>query len=304
MTNIIIQGNVITNGLDLCDSKCIHNDGIQGWNWDDKLGITNKNIVIDSNYIQSQTVASLPFAVALQGIDIFDGFWENVSITNNVVLTSSITGISIAGVNGLDIIDNSVMNIPINGVSQSQTYWMYTGITWITAGGTTHEGGTTSNVVVRNNISPLIAATAAASGNCPITESYCSHTANSSVEQDHNLSLVQTTYAAPNLFVYVRHRHGSIQSRAEGNGDNQSSDRDWQFFLDAHDRFFGPSPQPRFTRLGCLRGSPLKKSKTRSFHERSAPTLAGKSGARFDAKSDNDPATDRRRSEQSGAGRV
>ena len=200
MTNIIIQGNVITNGLDLCDSKCIHNDGIQGWNWDDKLGITNKNIVIDSNYIQSQTVANLPFAVALQGIDIFDGFWENVSITNNVVLTSSITGISIAGVNGLDIIDNSVMNIPINGVSQSQTYWMYTGITWITAGGTTHEGGTTSNVVVRNNISPLIAATAAASGNCPITESYCSHTANSSVEQDHNLSLVQTTYAAPNLF--------------------------------------------------------------------------------------------------------
>ena len=201
VTNIIIHGNVITNGLDLCDSQCIHNDGIQGWNWDDKLGITNKNVVIDSNYIQSQTVASLPFAVALQGIDIFDGFWDNVSITNNIVLTSSITGISIAGVNGLDIINNSVMNIPINGVSQSQTYWMYTGITWITAGGTTHEGGTTSNVVVRNNIAPLIAATAAASGNCPITESYCSHTVNSSVEQDHNLSLVQTTYAAPNLFV-------------------------------------------------------------------------------------------------------
>ena len=201
VTNIIIHGNVITNGLDLCDLQCIHNDGIQGWNWDDKLGITNKNVVIDSNYIQSQTVASLPFAVALQGIDIFDGFWDNVSITNNIVLTSSITGISIAGVNGLDIINNSVMNIPINGVSQSQTYWMYTGITWITAGGTTHEGGTTSNVVVRNNIAPLIAATAAASGNCPITESYCSHTVNSSVEQDHNLSLVQTTYAAPNLFV-------------------------------------------------------------------------------------------------------
>ena len=200
-TNIIIQGNEITNGLDTCGSVCIHNDGIQGWNWDNKLGITNKNVVIDSNYIQSQTVASLPFAVALQGISIFDGFWSNVSITNNIVLTSSLTGISIAGVDGLHIINNTVMNIPINGVSQNQTYWMYSGVTWITAGGTTHEGGTTSNVIVRNNIAPLIAATAAASGNCPITESFCSHTANPYVEQDHSLSLVQTTYAAANLFV-------------------------------------------------------------------------------------------------------
>ncbi len=201
VTNIIIQGNRITNGLDICESKCVHNDGIQGWNWEDKLGITNKNVVIDSNYIQNQAITNLPLAVALQGIDIFDGFWENVSITNNVVLVSSNTGISIAGVNGLHIINNSVMNIPINGVSQSLMYWMYSGVTWITAGGTTHEGGATSNVIVRNNIAPLIAATAATSGNCPITESFCSSTANPNVELDHNLSLVQTTYTAQNLFV-------------------------------------------------------------------------------------------------------
>ena len=65
------------------------------------------------------------------------------------------------------------------------------------------RGGTTSNVIVRNNIAPfdrhrLIAA---ASGNCPITEAFCSSTANPNVEQDHNLSLVQTTYTAQNLFV-------------------------------------------------------------------------------------------------------
>jgi hypothetical protein len=201
VTNIVIQGNHITNALDICSSKCIHNDGIQGFNWEDKSGITNKNVVIDSNYIQSQTTTNLPLAVALQGVDIFDGFWENVSITNNVVLVSSVTGISIAGVNGLHIINNSVMNIPLNGVSQSLTYWMYSGVTWITAGGTTHEGGATSNVIVRNNIAPLIAASAAASGNCPITESFCSSTANPNVEQDHNLSLVQTKYTAQNVFV-------------------------------------------------------------------------------------------------------
>jgi hypothetical protein len=200
-TNIIIQGNHITNALNICGLQCVHNDGIQGWNWDDKIGITNKNVVIDSNYIQSQTVGNLPFAVTLQGISIFDGFWRNVSITNNVVLTSGLAGITIAGVNGLHIINNSVMNIPLNGVSQSLIYWMYSGVTWITAGGTTHEGGATSNVIVRNNIAPLIAATAAKSGNCPVTEAFCSHTGNPNVEADHNLSLVQTTYAAQNLFV-------------------------------------------------------------------------------------------------------
>ena len=97
--------------MDICQSKCIHNDGIQGWNWNDKLGITNKNVVIDSNYIQSQTVTNLALAVALQGISIFDGFWQNVSITNNVVLASGLAGITIAGVNGLHIINNTVMNI-------------------------------------------------------------------------------------------------------------------------------------------------------------------------------------------------
>ncbi|HEX4646534.1 MAG TPA: hypothetical protein VH598_13100, partial [Verrucomicrobiae bacterium] len=179
-----------------------HNDAIQGWNWNDKLGITNKNVVIDSNYIQSQTVTYLALASpGMQGISIFDGFWQNVSITNNVVLTSTLAGITIAGVNGLHIIDNSVMNIPFNGVSQSLMYWMFSGVTWITAGGTTREGGATSNVIVRNNIAPLIAATTATSGNCPITESFCGHTANPYVEQDHNLSLVQTSYTAQNLFL-------------------------------------------------------------------------------------------------------
>jgi hypothetical protein len=202
VTNIVIQGNRIRNGLDVCASKCIHNDAIQGWNWNDKLGITNKNVVIDSNYIQSQTSTNLALAATdLQGISIFDGFWQNVPITNNVVLTSGLAGITIAGVNGLHIINNSVMDIPLNGVSQSLTYWMFIGMTWITAGGTTHEGGATTNVIVRNNIAPLIAATSATSGNCPVTESFCPHTANPNVEQDHNSSLVQTTYTAQTLFL-------------------------------------------------------------------------------------------------------
>jgi hypothetical protein len=92
------------------------------------------------------------------------------------------------------------MEVPLNGVSRSLAYWVYTGMTWITAGGTTREGGAT-NVIVRNNIAPLIAATRTTTGNCPITESFCPHTANPYVEADHNLSLVQTSYTAQNIFV-------------------------------------------------------------------------------------------------------
>jgi hypothetical protein len=39
-----------------------------------------------------QTVTNLPLAVALQGIDVFDGFWGNISIMHNIALVSNNTG--------------------------------------------------------------------------------------------------------------------------------------------------------------------------------------------------------------------
>jgi hypothetical protein len=201
-SNMLIQGNHITNSLDICDLQCIHNDGIQGWNWDDRLGITNENVVIDSNFIESQTNPSLTLAsVDLHGITVFDGFWKSFTVTNNVVLTSSDTGISIAGVTELQVVNNTVMNIPLNGSAPVGSNWVFSGITWITLGGTTHEGGTTSAAIVRNNIGSLIAPTESTTGNCPYTESYCPHTPDPAVEQDHNISLVQTTDTLQELFV-------------------------------------------------------------------------------------------------------
>jgi hypothetical protein len=201
-SDILIQSNHITNSLDICNLQCIHTDGIQGWNWDDRLGITNENVVIDSNFIQSQTSPSLTLASAdLHGISIFDGFWKSLSITNNVVLTSSDTGISIAGVDGVQVVNNTVMNIPLNGSAPVGSNWVFSGITWITLGGTTHEGGTTSAAIVRNNIGSLIAPTESTTGNCPYTESYCPHTPDPAVEQDHNISLAQTSDTLQELFV-------------------------------------------------------------------------------------------------------
>jgi hypothetical protein len=201
-SNILIQHNHITNSLDICNLQCIHNDGIQGWNWDDRLGITNENVLIDGNFIESQTNPNLNLAsVDLHGITIFDGYWKNVSITNNAILTSSDTGISIAGVAGLQVVNNTVMNIPLNGSAPVGANWVFSGITWITLGGTTHEGGTTSAAIVRNNIGSLIAPTDSTDGNCPYTESFCPHTADPAVEQDHNISLAQTSDTLKELFV-------------------------------------------------------------------------------------------------------
>jgi hypothetical protein len=65
-------------------------------------------------------------------------------ITNNVVVTDVWGGIAIYGVNGLQIINNTVL-----ATNMSQP-------TWIQAGGTSHEGGISQNVLVRNNITTSI----------------------------------------------------------------------------------------------------------------------------------------------------
>jgi hypothetical protein len=200
-TNIHIHGNRITNSIDICDLQCIHNDGIQGWNFDDRLGILNSNVLIDDNFLVSQTTPNLFLASTdMHGISIFDGFWQNVTVENNVVLTSSISGITIAGVNGLQIINNTVLDIPLNGVARDMSAWMFSAVAWITAGGTTHEGGATSNVIIRNNIASMIAATAVGSSNCPATESFCPKTPDPSVVIDHNVSLAQNGVDRQTLF--------------------------------------------------------------------------------------------------------
>ena len=51
------------------------------------------NILIDSNLVIRQTDPNLNFVSYLQGIDAFDEDWTNVTVTNNVIVTSSCWGI-------------------------------------------------------------------------------------------------------------------------------------------------------------------------------------------------------------------
>ena len=65
------------------------------------------NILIDSNLVIRQTDPKLAFPTYLQGIDAFDEDWTNVTVTNNVIVTSACWGIFYASVHGGKIINNT-----------------------------------------------------------------------------------------------------------------------------------------------------------------------------------------------------
>lgn len=111
-SHVRILNNKITNGHNLCDDKCVHSDGIQGWNYNHQP-LLNTDVVIDGNTIIAQTSRDLPLPVAtLQGITIFDGKWDGVTISNNLVITTAYHGITVNRVKNGAIVNNTVA--PIN----------------------------------------------------------------------------------------------------------------------------------------------------------------------------------------------
>jgi hypothetical protein len=83
----------------------------------------SSNVVIDSNRIIRQTDPNLPFPTYLQGIDAFDGDWTNLTVTNNVVVTSSCWGIGFASVHGGKIMvrNNITSGIGLYNVDRKMT---------------------------------------------------------------------------------------------------------------------------------------------------------------------------------------
>ena len=137
-SNILITKNYVHDGVDLADGA--HPDGMQGY--PGKFS----NVVIDSNRVIRQTDPNLPFPNFLQGIDAFDGDWTNLTATNNIVVASSCWGIGYGSVHGGKIINNTVLS----------DLWPRQGDRCrplITVGDKTHDGSSSNDVVVRNNLS-------------------------------------------------------------------------------------------------------------------------------------------------------
>jgi parallel beta-helix repeat protein len=109
-SNISITHNYIHDNFDIGDGN--HEDVAQGQNGPLLRGVPYNafsNILIDSNLAIRQTDSKLAFATYLQGIDAFDEDWTNVTVTNNVVVTSACRGIFFSSVHNGKIINNTVV---------------------------------------------------------------------------------------------------------------------------------------------------------------------------------------------------
>jgi hypothetical protein len=144
-SNLSITHNSIHDNLGLGDGN--HEDAMQGQIGPLAPGVAYNafsNILIDSNLIVRQTDPSLAFPTYLQGIDAFDEDWTNMTVTNNVVITSACHGITLESIHNSLIAGNTVVEdglVPIQGC-----------VAALEVGGTTHEGPQSTNTVVRDNL--------------------------------------------------------------------------------------------------------------------------------------------------------
>lgn len=142
--NVVVRGNRIEDCVKLDDH---HDDGIQAWSVgaDGRPGTgTLKNLAIENNTILEWRGGSAPALVCdLQGIGLFDGMFEGLSITNNLVMVSAYHGISVYGGRNSVIANNSLLHR--TGAGQDRP--------WI--GVFNHGDGRPSRrMVVANNIAP------------------------------------------------------------------------------------------------------------------------------------------------------
>jgi parallel beta helix pectate lyase-like protein len=144
-SNLAITRNDIHDNLDVGDGN--HEDAMQGQIGFLAPGATVnyfQNILIDSNLIVRQTDPELSFPTYLQGIDAFDSDWTNVTVTNNVIVTSSCYGIDLSSLHNSLIANNTILEdglVSTPGCAAG-----------LDVGGKSHEGPDSSNVRVTKNL--------------------------------------------------------------------------------------------------------------------------------------------------------
>lgn len=141
----VVRGNKLTDCVRIDGN---HPDGLQSWSRNGKPVdglVVEKNVIIEwSNAIES------PYRCRLQGIGLFDGFYDNLVIRNNVVSVTAYHGISVYGGRDVLIANNTV----VNGKGEAKSY------PWI--GIFSHKNRTpSSDVISSNNLAMKFANTSA-----------------------------------------------------------------------------------------------------------------------------------------------
>ena len=149
---LTIAHNYIHDNFDIADAN--HEDAMQGQNGPLPPGVVfNRfsDILIDSNLVIRQTDPKLAFPTYLQGIDAFDEDWTNLTVTNNVIATSACWGIGYASLHRSKIINNTVVDDGTDaGTKNPAGNVVCRPLTSV--GDKTHQGPTSSDVIIRNNI--------------------------------------------------------------------------------------------------------------------------------------------------------
>jgi len=149
-SNLSITKNYIHDNLNIGDGT--HPDAMQGVIGVLPAGVAVNNfeaVSIDSNTVIRQTDPNLAFPGGLQGIDAFDSDWTNLSVTNNVVITTACWGIAFSSVHGGLIANNTAVN---DGLLASSSVCSPA----ISVGDKTHEGSSSDDVTVINNLANVI----------------------------------------------------------------------------------------------------------------------------------------------------
>ena len=133
-------GNVVANCFDVDNN---HDDSFQSWAPRNKgADSTVRDITVEDNLFWEWTSANAhPLRCRLQGVGLFDGFYQDFKIRNNLIVVNSYHGISIYG--GIDsVIANNTVVHPDGQPGE---------FPWINVHA--HRNGTESqNVQVYNNV--------------------------------------------------------------------------------------------------------------------------------------------------------
>lgn len=101
------RGNIVKNVANVFPTY--HNDGFQSTS---TTGAPIDGLLIENNtIIQWTNDPSSPLKGDLEGIGMFDGWYDNLTIRNNLIVTDHFHGISVFGTRGASIINNTVVDL-------------------------------------------------------------------------------------------------------------------------------------------------------------------------------------------------
>ena len=133
VSNSVFRNNIVKNTFKVDKT---HRDGFQSYSRKTVTGLTVENNV----FVSWTHKANSPLRGDMQGISLFDGFYEDLTIKNNFVATTHYNGITVMGARRAVVTGNTVVNL--NGEAGKKP--------WLKI--TSHKDGRPSeNVLVADN---------------------------------------------------------------------------------------------------------------------------------------------------------